>query len=78
MATGLLTGASWHRCRTHYTVNLMSVFPKHAQGGVKAMLHGVFDQIDAVAVHAQYDKLLDFVQGLPAVQALRRKPLTGT
>jgi len=55
-------GASWQRCRTHYTANLMSVCPKHAWGGVKAMLHSVFDQIDADAVHTQYDKLLDQVQ----------------
>ena len=54
-----LPGASWQRCRTHYTFNLMSLCPKHAWGGVKAMLHSVFDQIDADAVHAQYDKLLD-------------------
>jgi transposase-like protein len=47
----------------------MSVCPKHAWGGVKAMLHSVFDQIDAAAVHAQYDKLLDSVQGLPEVHA---------
>ena len=54
-----LPGASWQRCRTHYTANLMAICPKHAWGGVKAMLHSVFDQIDAEAVHAQYDKLLD-------------------
>jgi putative transposase len=41
-----LPGASWQRCRTHYTFNLMSVCPKHAWGGVKAMLHSVFDQIE--------------------------------
>jgi transposase-like protein len=57
-----LPGASWQRCRTHYTANLMSVCPKHAWGGVKAMLHSVFDQIDAAAVHTQYDKLLDQVE----------------
>lgn len=51
-----LPGASWQRCRTHYTANLMSVCPKHAWGGLKAMLHSVFDQIDTHAVHAQYDK----------------------
>ena len=62
-------GASWQRCRTHYTANLMAVCPKHAWGGVKAMLHSVFDQIDAHAVHAQYDKLLDNVTGLPQVHA---------
>ena len=64
-----LPGASWQRCRTHYTVNLMSVCPKHAWGGVKAMLHSVFDQIDAEAVNAQYDKLLDNVEQLPEVHA---------
>jgi putative transposase len=64
-----LPGATWQRCRTHYTVNLMSVCPQHAWGGVKAMRHSVFDQIDSAAVHAQYDKLLDSVRALPEVQA---------
>ncbi len=64
-----LPGASWQRCRTHYTANLMSVCPKSAWGGVKAMLHSVFDQIDADAVHTQYDKLLDSVTRLPEVHA---------
>jgi transposase-like protein len=63
-----LPGASWQRCRTHYSFNLMNVCPKHAWGGVKAMLHSVFDQIDAEAVHAQYDKLLDQIAtSLPEV-----------
>lgn len=65
-----LPGATWQRCRTHYSANLMSVCPKHAWGGVKAMLHSVFDQIDADAVHAQYDQLLDQVEHpLPEVHA---------
>lgn len=65
-----LPGAAWQRCRTHYTANLMAVCPKHAWGGVKAMLHSVFDQIDAGAVHAQYDKLLAQVErSLPDVHA---------
>lgn len=33
-----LPGPSWRRCRTHDTVNLMNTCPKHAWGGVKAML----------------------------------------
>src|SRR5215218_9458213 len=52
-----LPGASWQRCRTHYAANLMALCPKHAWGGVKAMLHSVYDQPDATAVHAQFDKL---------------------
>ena len=56
-----LPGASWQRCRTHYTVNLMSICPKHAWPAVKVWLHSVFEQVDADAVHAQYDRLLDEV-----------------
>lgn len=58
-----LPGATWQRCRTHYAANLMSACPKSAWGAVKAMLHSVYDQPDADAVHAQYDKLLDHVTG---------------
>ena len=56
-----LPGASWQRCRTHYAANLMSVCPKSAWPAVKAMLHSVYDQPDAPAVHAQFDKLLTSV-----------------
>jgi putative transposase len=63
-----LPGAAWQRCRTHYAANLMSVCPKSAWGAVKAMLHSVYDQPDAEAVHAQYDKMLDtLADSLPAV-----------
>jgi putative transposase len=54
-----LPGASWQRCRTHYAANLMSVTPKNAWGWVKALLHSVYDQPDAQAVHAQFDRVLD-------------------
>src|SRR3954454_22219490 len=54
-----LPGATWQRCRTHYAANLMSSCPKAAWTGVKAMLHSVYDQPDAAAVHAQYDRVLD-------------------
>src|SRR3954447_552368 len=49
-----LPGAAWQRCRTHYAANLMSVTPKSAWGWVKALLHSVYDQPDAKAVHAQF------------------------
>jgi putative transposase len=58
-----LPGASWQRCRTHYAANLMSVTPKTMWPAVKAMLHSVYDQPDADAVHAQFDRLLDYVDG---------------
>ena len=56
-----LPGATWQRCRTHYAANLMSVTPKSSWPWVKAMLHSVYDQPDAEAVQAQFDRLLDTV-----------------
>ena len=54
-----LPGAAWQRCRTHYAANLMSVTPKSSWGWVKALLHSVYDQPDAAAVHAQFDRVVD-------------------
>ncbi|MFI6682030.1 IS256 family transposase [Kribbella sp. NPDC050470] len=63
-----LPGAGWQRCRTHYAANLMSICPKSMWPAVKAMLHSVYDQPDADAVAAQFDRLLDYVgEKLPAV-----------
>ncbi len=65
-----LPGASWQRCRTHYAANLMAATPKSAWGWVKALLHSVYDQPDAVSVHAQFDRVLDTLgEKLPAVAA---------
>jgi transposase-like protein len=54
-----LPGVAWQRCRTHYAANLMSATPKSQWGWVKALLHSVYDQPDAEAVHAQFDRVLD-------------------
>jgi transposase-like protein len=63
-----LPGASWQRCRTHYAANLMAITPKTSWGWVKALLHSVYDQPDADAVHAQFDRILDTLDGkLPTV-----------
>ncbi|MBB5831921.1 IS256 family transposase [Brachybacterium aquaticum] len=63
-----LPGAAWQRCRTHYAANLMAVTPKSMWPAVKAMLHSVYDQPDAAAVNAQFERLLDYVsEKLPAV-----------
>ncbi|XKH57556.1 IS256 family transposase [Citricoccus nitrophenolicus] len=63
-----LPGACWQRCRTHYAANLMGITPKSMWPAVKAMLHSVYDQPDAKAVNAQFDRLLDHVgEKLPAV-----------
>ena len=63
-----LPGAAWQRCRTHCAAKLMSVCPRSAWGAVKALLRSVYDQPDATAVHAHYDKMLDTLTGkLPDV-----------
>jgi transposase-like protein len=54
-----LPGASWQRCRTHYAANLMAATPKASWPWVRALLHSVYDQPDAAAVHAQFDRVLD-------------------
>jgi len=65
-----LPGAVWQRCRTHYAANLMSVTPKSSWGWVKALLHSIYDQPDADAVHAQFDRVIDALEHkLPAVAA---------
>ena len=46
----------------------MAVTPKSMWPAVKAMLHSVYDQPDAAAVNAQFERLLDYVsEKLPAV-----------
>jgi putative transposase len=66
--TATLPGATWQRCRTHYAANLMSTTPKSSWGWVKALLHSIYDQPDAAAVHAQFDRVVDaLAEKLPAV-----------
>ena len=53
-----LPGASWQRCRTHYLRNLLSKVPKSAQPQVATQVRTIFDQADADAVHAQFDRVV--------------------
>jgi transposase-like protein len=63
-----LPNASWQRCRTHYSKNLSDTTPKTSWPWVRALLHSVYDQPGAEAVHAQFDRVLDtLVEKLPAV-----------
>jgi putative transposase len=65
-----LPGTSWQRCRTHYAANLMAVTPRSSWPWVKALLHSVYDQPDADAVQAQFDRILDaLTDKFPAVAA---------
>ncbi|GMA18621.1 IS256 family transposase [Arsenicicoccus piscis] len=63
-----IPGAAWQRCRTHYAANLMSATPKSSWPWVKALLHSIYDQPDADAVHAQFDRVVDaLAEKLPDV-----------
>ena len=63
-----IPGAAWQRCRTHYAANLMSATPKSSWPWVKALLHSIYDQPDADAVHAQFDRVVEALhEKLPAV-----------
>jgi putative transposase len=53
-----LPGASWQRCRTHYLRNLLAKVPKTAQPWVATLVRTVFDQPDAEAVKAQFDRVV--------------------
>jgi putative transposase len=65
-----LPGTGWQRCRTHYAANLMAVTPKSSWPWVKALLHSVYDQPDAAAVHAQFDRILQaLAEKFPTVAA---------
>jgi transposase-like protein len=54
-----LPGAGWQRCRTHYLRHLLTRVPKSAQPHVATQVRTIFDQADAEAVCAQFDRVVD-------------------
>jgi transposase-like protein len=58
-----LPGAGWQRCRTHYLRNLLTRVPKSAQPHIATQVRTIFDQADADAVRAQYDRVVDALTG---------------
>jgi putative transposase len=56
-----LPGTQWQRCRTHYLRNLLAKVPKSAQPWVATLVRTIFDQPDATAVHAQFERVLDSI-----------------
>jgi transposase-like protein len=53
-----LPGAAWQRCRTHYLRNLLTRVPKSAQRHVATQVRTIFDQADADAVIAQFERVV--------------------
>ncbi len=54
-----LPGASWQRCRTHFLRNLLAKVPKSAGPFVATLVRSIFAQPDAVAVQAQFRRVVD-------------------
>ena len=54
-----LPGASWQRCRTHFTRNILTRVPKSAQSFVATMVRTIFAQPDAATVHEQHARIVD-------------------
>jgi transposase-like protein len=70
MATSYLLGVSTRRME-----KLVESYPKWALGWVKALLHSVYDQPDAEALHAQFERILDaLADKLPAVRRIWMRP----
>jgi transposase-like protein len=54
----VLPGASWQRCRAHYSRNLATRVPKSAQPWVSTLVRTIFEQADAASVHAQHAQVV--------------------
>ena len=59
----VLPGAAWQRCRTHFMRNLLGKVPKSVQSMVSGLVRSVFSQPDAATTHAQYDRVIEQLEG---------------
>lgn len=56
---GVLTGAAWQRCRTHFVRNLLTRVPRSAQGLVATLVRSIFEQPDAETTWAQHARVVE-------------------
>ncbi len=55
----VLPGASWQRCRTHFTRNLLTRVPKAAQPFVATMVRTIFTQPDASTTRRHHERVVE-------------------
>jgi transposase-like protein len=66
-----LLGASWQRCRVHFTRNAQDLVPRSARGMVATVIRSIFEQPDEASARAQLRRVVDGLEGrFPAVAAL--------
>jgi len=58
----VLQGASWQRCRVHFTRNLLAHVPKHARAMVAAMVRTILVQPDMEAARAQLARVAESLE----------------
>jgi transposase-like protein len=57
-----LLGASWQRCRVHFTRNAQDLVPRSARGMVATIIRSIFEQPDEAAAREQLRRAVDGLQ----------------
>lgn len=70
-AIAQVLGATWQRCRVHFTRNLQACVPRDCQGMVAALLRQVFTQPDQAGARTHWRQVADQLRGkFPKAAAL--------
>jgi putative transposase len=59
----VLPGASWQRCRVHFSRNVLTRVPRSSQGMVATLVRTIFEQPDHDSVWAQHARVVDQLGG---------------
>ena len=66
-----LLGASWQRCRVHFTRNAQELVPRSARSLVATVVRSIFEQPDEASARAQLRRVVDgLAERFPAVAEL--------
>jgi transposase-like protein len=66
-----LLGASWQRCRVHFTRNAQDLVPRSARSMIATVIRSIFEQPDEASARAQLRRVVDGLrERFPAVAAL--------